>query len=49
VHKDLPANESYVSDTGWGCMIRACQMAFARVLKQIKKQKYKANEDDVNK
>ena len=25
----------YVNDTGWGCMIRACQMTFAECLKRL--------------
>lgn len=34
IHKKLPATESYISDTGWGCMIRVCQMMFAECLKR---------------
>ena len=34
-HRELPLDESsYVSDTGWGCMIRACQMIFAESLRK---------------
>ena len=33
-HKLLPLAESFVSDTGWGCMIRVCQMIFAECLKR---------------
>lgn len=28
---------SYVSDTGWGCMVRVGQMLFAQVIKNHKK------------
>jgi len=29
-----PQAQSYVNDTSWGCMIRACQMMFAEILKR---------------
>ncbi len=34
VSSKLPKQESYVSDTSWGCTIRSCQMLFAECLRQ---------------
>lgn len=54
-HKKLPATESYINDTGWGCMIRVCQMMFAEALKrcsiskQIRtKEENKENNEDLD-
>jgi cysteine protease ATG4 len=33
-YKMVPLADSFVSDTGWGCMIRVCQMIFAECLKR---------------
>ena len=33
VSDQLPADESYISDTSWGCTIRSCQMLFAECLR----------------
>jgi len=34
VSDQLPADESYISDTSWGCTIRSCQMLFAECLRK---------------
>lgn len=48
-HQQLPADDSYVSDTGWGCTIRSCQMLFAECLKRrlfVDLPSEKINRDD---
>ena len=46
-HKKLPMTETYISDNGWGCMIRVCQMIFAECLKRcyVSKQ-LRSNKED---
>lgn len=34
-YSEITSEESYVNDTGWGCMIRACQMMLGESLRKI--------------
>jgi len=43
VSRKLLSEESYVSDTSWGCTIRSCQMLFAQCLKYNHQQGFSNN------
>jgi len=45
--QDYGHTDSFVTDTGWGCMIRVGQMLFAEILKNYLKPKTKEEYNEI--